>query len=354
MKKLGIVLLAVFVLTSFACRRTVETFEIALITDAGNINDRGFNQGSWEGLLQFAAANNITHRYFAPPEQSDRAFFNTIALAVTGGARIIVTPGFLFSAAVFEAQELFPDIHFILVDAQPRVNGVTRVAPNTVALMYAEDQAGFLAGYAAVRDGFRNLGFIGGMAVPSVVRFGYGFIQGAEFAAQELGLPSGSITINYTYTGNFIATPETQTLAASWFNAGIEVIFACGGTLGNSVMAAAEQTGGAVIGVDIDQSDLSPTVITSAIKSLQFSVYSSIAAFYHGEFPGGQTRIFEAYNFGVGLPMETSRFRTFNQGDYDLIFSRLASGEIPRMVDLAEGGDPGAVPVVVSRVVFIR
>jgi basic membrane protein A len=354
MKKVGIILLAVFVLLSFACQRQGDTVELVLITDIGTIDDRSFNQGSWEGLLQYALEHNISHRYFQPPEQSDRAYLNTIDLAVRGGARVIVTPGFLFSSSIFDAQDRYPNVRFILVDAEPRKDGVTRVGSNTVAVLYAEDQAGFLAGYAAVREGFRRLGFMGGMAVPAVVRFGYGFVQGAEYAARDLGLAPGSVTINYHYTGGFSATPEVQTMAASWYMAGVEVIFACGGALGNSVMAAAEATGNVVIGVDIDQSDQSRTVITSAMKMLQYSVYSSITAYYQGRFPGGETRVFDAANYGVGLPMATSRFRNFTQANYDSIFRRLAAGEFPRMVNLAEGGDPSAVPVNIANVTFIR
>ena len=353
MKKVGIILLTVFVLLSFGCQRQRDTFELALITDIGTIDDKSFNQGSWEGLLQYAEEHNITHRYFQPPEQSDRAYLNTIDLAVRAGARVIVTPGFLFASAIFDAQDRYPDVRFILVDAVPSSGGVSRVANNTVAVLYAEDQAGFLAGYAAVQDGFRRLGFMGGIAVPAVVRFGYGFVQGAEYAAQQLGLPPGSVTINYTYTGTFTASPAIQTMAASWYMAGIEVIFACGGGIGNSIMAAAEQTGNFVIGVDRDQSDQSPTVITSAMKMLQYSVYSTVAAYYQGRFPGGQALVFEADNHGVGLPMATSRFRNFTQSQYDNIFRRLAAGEIPRMDTLAEGGNPAIVPVRITNVTFI-
>jgi len=156
-----------------------------------------------------------------------------------------VTPGFLFESPVFVAQDRYPNVHFILVDGTPHSADYStfKTGNNTVGVLYAEDQAGFLAGYAVVKDGSRRLGFVGGMAVPAVVRFGYGFIQGAEYAAKELGLASGSITVNYHYTGGFAATPEAQTLAASWYNNGVEVIFACGGAVGNSVMAAAEQAG---------------------------------------------------------------------------------------------------------------
>jgi len=192
------------------------------------------------------------------------------------------------------------------------------------------------------------------MAVPAVVRFGYGFVQGADYAAKELGLGSGSITINYHYTGKFEATPEVQTLAASWYNSGVEIIFACGGKLGNSVMAAAEQTQKKVIGVDVDQSNESHTVITSAMKGLQVSVYDCIADYYNGRFPGGQTLVFAADNQGVGLPMSTSKFKSFKQSDYDNIFKKLASGAIPRMDTLDSNGSPKVVPVAITRVTEIR
>jgi len=359
MKKISLVLLAAILLFSAACtrqqgQRNVETFELALITDLGTIDDKSFNQGSWEGLLQYAREHNISHKYYQPAEQSDNAYLMAIDLAVRGGAKVIVTPGFLFEGSIFVAQDRYPNVSFVLVDGVPNdgnwPNPVFRTGDNTVGVLYAEDQAGFLAGYAAVKDGYRRLGFVGGMAVPAVVRFGYGFVQGAEYAAQELRLARGSVTINYLYTGGFAATPEAQALSASWYNSGVEVIFACGGAVGNSVMAAAEQAGRRVIGVDVDQSGESPTVITSAMKGLQSSVYDCIADFYAGRFPGGQTLVFKAANNGVGLPMATSKFQTFSQADYDAIYRRLANLEIPRMENLDSNGSPSVVPVSIVRV----
>jgi basic membrane protein A len=168
------------------------------------------------------------------------------------------------------------------------------------------------------------MGFMGGMAVPAVVRFGYGFLQGAEYAAAKLGIDE--ITVNYHYTGDFIATPQVQALAAAWYQTGVEVIFACGGGLGASVMAAADDAGKAVIGVDIDQSHQSASVITSAMKGLRESVYACIEDFYNGNFPGGEVLVFDAANDGVGLPMATSKFTTFTQAQYDAIFAELVAG----------------------------
>ena len=363
MKRISVVLLAVIL--AFVGTQSVfggggsqktETFELALITDLGTIDDKSFNQGSWEGLVQYAREKSLSHKYYQPAEQSDDAYLTTIDLAVRGGAKVIVTPGFLFEVPVFIAQDRYPNVSFILVDGSPHSADYStfKTGKNAVGVHYAEDQAGFLAGYAAVKDGNRRLGFVGGMAVPAVVRFGYGFIQGAEYAARELGLAAGSITVNYHYTGGFAATPEAQTLAASWYNNGADIIFACGGAVGNSVMAAAEQAGKKVIGVDVDQSGESPTVITSAMKGLQPSVYACISDYYAGKFPGGQTLVFSAVNRGVGLPMASSKFQTFSNADYDAIFKKLADGTIPRMEDLDSEGSPRVVPVTITRVTEVK
>lgn len=305
-------------------------YELALVTDVGTIDDKSFNQGSWEGLVKYAEEHNITHKYYKPAEKSTDSYLAAIELAVKGGAKLVVTPGFLFEEAVYLAQSEYPDVYFVLIDGEPHNADYSdfRTDPNVVAVNYAEDQAGFLAGYAAVKDGNTKLGFMGGMAVPAVIRFGMGYVQGAEYAAEELGLKEKSIPLNFHYMGNFDASPEAQTLAASWFQGGTEVIFGCGGGVGNSVMAAAEQAGTKVIGVDVDQSRESPTVITSSMKGLQASVYDCIKAMYDGSFPGGTKLVFEAANDGVALPMDTSKFQTFSKADYDGIFKKIADGTV--------------------------
>lgn len=311
---------------SFALAES-KAVEIALITDLGTINDKSFNQGSWEGVVKFAEEKNIPHQYFQPAGQGDDIYIDAIDTAVSAGAKVVVTPGFLFEPAVFVAQNKYQDVHFILIDGNPTSpEGQVSINDNAVGIVYAEEQAGYLAGYAAVKEGYSNLGFMGGMAVPAVIRFGHGFIQGADDAAEELGLTD--VSVKYFYTGGFDATPEAQNRAASWYQSGVQVIFACGGSVGNSVMAAAEANNGKVIGVDIDQSAQSETVMTSAVKGLSESVYQTLEKLYADEFPGGQTFVFDASINGVGLPMETSRFEKFTQADYDAIFAKLAANEV--------------------------
>ena len=304
-----------------------DGYELALVIDVGTIDDKSFNQGSWEGVKKYGDENGVAYKYYKSAEATTDSFQETIALAIEGGAKVIVCPGFLFEEPIYNMQTQYPDVKFILIDGEPHdAESNYATAENTMAVLYEEDQAGFLAGYAAVKDGYTKLGFMGGMALPAVIRYGYGYLAGADYAAKELGV---DVDVTYTYTGSFEATPEAQSMATGWYQAGTEVIFACGGSVGNSVMAAAEASDNAkVIGVDVDQSSESDTVITSAMKMLSNSVYDAIKAAYDGSFPGGKTTVFDAANDGVGIAMDTAKFNTFSQADYDEVFAKLVAGEI--------------------------
>lgn len=298
--------------------------ELALITDIGTIDDKSFNQGAWEGLVKYAEEKGISHQYYQPSEKSNTAYLESIDQAVKNGAKVVVTPGYLFEEPVYQAQDQYPDTTFILIDGNPHDADYNyKTSSNCVGITYAEEQVGFLAGYASVKEGMTKLGYMGGMAVPAVIKYGYGYVQGAEYAAQELGLADGSIELMYNYTGGFDATPEAQNQAAAWYNNGTEVIFAAGGAVGNSVMAAAEAAGAKVIGVDVDQSGESETVITSAMKGLSVSVYDMLTAYYNGSFPGGESLVFNAANNGVSLAMDSAKFSTFTKADYDALFAAL-------------------------------
>lgn len=300
------------------------SYELAVVTDANSIDDRGFNQGAWEGLSQYAKEHDITHQYYRPIDQSTNGYLVAIETAINNGAKLVVCPGFSFEAAVYQAQDLYPEVKFIILDGTPQDGTYTdyKTADNTYSIVFAEDQSGFLAGYAAVKDGYTKLGMFGALAVPAVVRFGHGFVQGAEYAAKEMGLDAGSIECKYTYTGTFDVLPENQTKAASWYQSGTEVIFA-DGTPDNVFAAAESVEGSASIGVDLDQSTSSETVVTSAMKNLSIAIYNGIEKFYNDAFPGGQNVTLGVEDNAVGLPMETSRFRTFSQADYDGIYQKM-------------------------------
>lgn len=331
MKKLFVLFVAMFiVLTLAACGGSeVETYEIAMITDAGDIDDESFNQGTWEGIVAYAEENNISHRYYRPAAVSDADYIATIDLAVSAGAKVVVTPGFLFEVAIYQAQQDHPDVMFILIDGVPHAGDWDgNIGDNTVSILFAEHESGFLAGYAAVHDGYTELGYMGGMAVPAVVRFGVGFVAGALYAANEAGVAISFPNDRYTYLGDFDAKDSHKNEALAWFNSGTEIIFAAAGGAGSSVMSAAEDSGNKMIGVDVDQSSISPTVVTSAMKGLGAAVQQVLAQFYADNFPGGELLIKNASEDGVALPMDTSRFATFSQAQYDSIHGRIASGAV--------------------------
>ena len=335
-------------------KNTGATYEIALITDKGNIDDKSFNQGSWEGLEEFALANNYSHQYYKPEEASDAGYLAAIDLAVTGGAKVVVTPGFLFEVAMYEAQTKHPDVKFILLDGSPHTAdySVFETKENVASVMYAEEESGYLAGYAAVMDGMKKLGFMGGMAVPAVQAFGYGFLEGAEDAAKELGLGAGEIEVIYHYTGNFEENDTNKATAKTMYQEGVEVIFACGGSVGKSVMAAAAESDAKVIGVDVDQRYDSETVITSATKGLGSSVVQVLEAIYKTntwDTFGGTTTYFNATNEGVGLPTVVigdenanafDRFESFTIDQYNAVFAKLVDGTVDpiREITVADAG----------------
>ena len=314
--------------------RDPSDVRIALIAHSPDsiLDDGSFNEGAWAGIQRFASTHGLPSGnidFFQPHSADDVARIDLIGDAIQGfGADILILPGFHFISSLYDAQDIFPDTKFVLLDATPSGPGGPRVEANVAAIHYAEHESGFLAGYAAVMEGHRNLGFIGGIAVPAVVRFGHGFLQGAEHAAEYLGLAEGDVTVNYYYIGAFAPSPETATMASAWYAGGVEVIFAAAGGAGASVKAGAEGAGGSVIGVDVDQAHLSPTVITSAIKALDVSVYDMLTDFLNGTFRGGRELMFDASVNGIGLPMHSARFQNFTQADYDAIFALLASGAV--------------------------
>ena len=342
-KLLSLALALVLAFSLVACTNdsnATGTFEYALVTDYGNIDDQSFNQHSWMGLEQYAVEIGATHTHYRPVEESTDGYVTSIEMAIENGARVVVLPGFSFADPTATVQKRYPEVQFVLIDAVPTGGA----ASNTYSIIFAEEQSGFLAGYAAVMDGYRKLGFLGGMAVPAVIRYGYGFVQGAEYAAAELGLPAGSVEIMFAYTGTFEQSPDIQAKAAAWYQSGTEVIFSCGGAIINSIIAAAEASEDKyVIGVDSDQSYQSEVVITSALKELQLSVYSALVADAEGNFPGGTVAVLGAAEDGIGLPMETSRFNTFTQEQYDAIYELLktdADGIATNMLkDADEAGE---------------
>ncbi|MBR3796940.1 MAG: BMP family ABC transporter substrate-binding protein [Clostridia bacterium] len=312
--------------------------EIALVTDVGTIDDESFNQACWQGVEAYATANNLKYQYYQPAADSDDERLNSIDQAVSDGAKVIVLPGYLFGATVAQAQQTYPDVKFIAIDVSAGDLGTDPLA-NLYCAVFGEEQAGYVAGYAAVKDGYTKLGFLGGMAVPAVQRYGFGFVQGANDAAVELGTP---IEINYTYGGQFFGDANITAKMDAWYAGGTEIVFACGGGIWTSAVEAALAHEGFVIGVDVDQHYLGEAYVadygynpfvTSAMKQLQNATENALAKFYAGEWAtiGGkiETLDLSAGDF-VGLPTAESSwcFKTFTVEEYNAMLEGIKSGAI--------------------------
>ena len=313
---------------------------IALVTDVGNIDDKSFNQGAWEGVVAFAEANGLKqgegYDYYRPSEDSTEARVETINTAIKNGANVIVCPGYLFEDAIFTVQNDNPDVMFLLLDGEPHSADYStyETAANTHNILYQEEQAGFFAGYAAVMDGYTKLGFLGGMAVPAVVRYGYGFVQGANAAAEELG-NTADVSIKYWYCGGFAPTDDIQIKMSGWFTDGTEIVFACGGGIYLSAVAAATAADGKVIGVDVDQSAESDCIVTSAMKGLSNSVVLALEDLWNNngkwsDAYAGQTAVLGVADDCVGLPTAAGSWRlnTFTVDEYPALFEQVKNGEI--------------------------
>ena len=305
--------------------------DVAFVTDVGNIDDQSFNQYTWQGVQDFCSANSLNANYYRPTEDSDAARLEQMDNAVNDGAKAVVVAGYLFGSSIAEAQAKYPDVQFLALDVSTADLGDKAPTANTALVTYKEEQAGYLAGYAAVTDGYKELGFLGGMAVPAVIRYGYGFVQGADAAAKELGVTD--INIKYWYSGGFAATDEVKNKMDGWYSEGTEVVFACGGPVCQSCDAAAQANGGKMIGVDVDQSGQFDTVITSATKGLAESVNTALTdALNNGwkftdAYAGKQTVLGAAENC-VGLPMSTSKFTKFTQEQYDAMYAAIVDGSL--------------------------
>ena len=326
-----------------------EVTKVALVTDVGTIDDESFNQACWQGVETWCTANGIEYTYYQPTEDSTDARVMSVAQAISEGADTIVMPGYLFGATLTVVMEQFPDVNFIAVDVASgdlTVDYATYYEPaaNTACLTFSEEQAGYLAGYAAVKDGYTKLGFLGGMAVPAVIRYGYGFVQGADAAAAELGV---NIEINYTYGGQFYGTPETTAKMEGWYQAGTEVVFACGGGIYTSAVEAANKYGAKVIGVDVDQSYVDDCIITSAMKQLQNVTETVLEALNTGAWAtyGGKVSNFSlAEGDYVGLPTaaESWKLNTFTVEEYEAVKALVKDGTI--VVD--NSSDSAVTPTV--------
>ncbi|MDO5152129.1 MAG: BMP family ABC transporter substrate-binding protein [Eubacteriales bacterium] len=309
-------------------------YQVAFVTDVGQLKDKSFNQGTYDGVKLYANANGKSYKYYQPAngnEATDDDRVDAFRLACDNGAEVVVAAGFLQESALRTAATEYPNVNFVFIDGYPIADDAGNILTNIAAVAFQEEQAGYLAGYAAVMDGYTKLGFCGGGGGtnPACQRYGYGYVQGADAAAAAKGVQV-ELTYSWAYGSSFSASPELQAMATGWYNNGTEVIFACGGSMFQSIAAAASAEDGKVIGVDVDQSFESTAVITSAMKGLADATQWAIAKHYDGawaEIGGGATSLGASDN-AVGLPTETWSLTGWTVEEYKTLFNDIASGNV--------------------------
>ncbi len=311
-------------------------YQVAFITDVGQLKDQSFNQGTYDGVKLYAHANNKSYKYYQPANgdaATDEDRIAAMKLACDNGAEVVVAAGFMQEGALKAAAEAYPDVNFIFIDGYPI--GFDNVA----GIAFQEEQAGYLAGYAAVKEGYTKLGFTGGGGGtnPACQRYGYGFVQGVNDAAAEMGV-TAEVNYSWLHGASFSASPELQTMATGWYQTGTEIIFACGGSMFTSVDAAASAEECKVVGVDVDQSYQSANVVTSAMKGLADATAWAIAKHYEGAFAeiGGTATSLGAKDNAVGLPTATWSLENWTVEEYETLFAAIVAGEVEISAELVE------------------
>ena len=364
MKKLFALLLAAVMMLGMMSFASADDVRVAMITDYGDITDQSFNQTTYEAAKAFCEANGFDFQYYKPASDSDTDRISSIENAIDDGYNVIIMPGYAFAKAIVGTVEDNPEATFIaldvseydLQDAKGTADDFSWVYPaNLYSAVYQEELCGYMAGYAAVKLGYRKLGYLGGMAVPAVVRYGYGYVQGADAAAAELGLTD--VTMKYVYGNQFYGDADITAYMDTWYADGTEIVFACGGGIYDSAGEAAAKVNAKVIGVDVDQA---PTIdgkygegitVTSAMKGLGATVNAELTAVKDGTFEGGKVENLglvgedpEA-NF-VQIAPSTQFADGFTQDDYKALVAKMFNGEIT--VSNAIDAEPAVTAITVD------
>lgn len=310
--------------------------EVALITDFSNVLDKGFNEAAYEGAKIYAQAAGVSYSYYSATEDTEEEYIKIMENAIQTGSRLLICAGYNLEQAVGELQSVYPDVDFLLLDGVPIDASGKEIplTPNVHCITYREEEAGYLAGYIAVLDGYTKFGFIGGQEVPTVIRYGHGYLQGINDAALVTGNES-QIDVNYWYSDTFNPDKEISQMAQEWYEDGTEIIFSCGGAIYESILEAADLCDGKMIGVDVNQSALSPRIITSAMKGITNSVIITLDDYIANgscwdDTAAGQIACYGAEEKCIELPTDDDswRFQNVQTDTYDSLFIQLKKGEI--------------------------
>ena len=348
-----------------ATTEAASEYKVAMITDYGDITDQSFNQTTYEACKAFCEEKGIDFNYFKPAGDSDAERVAMIESSIDEGYNVVVMPGYAFAGAIKETAGTYSDVTFIALDVGAGDLGDDYQLPsNLYCAVYQEELCGYMAGYAAVKLGYKNLGFLGGMAVPAVVRYGYGFVQGVDAAAADLGL--SDVTLNYIYGGQFSGDVDITAVMDTWYANGTEVVFACGGGIYTSAVDAAKKANGKVIGVDVDQAGVIANyagvdglTVTSAMKGLYPATYDALNdiinngnwANYVGKIATlGLVSADDPEANYVQIPMGegTQWSDSFTQDDYKAMVADMYNGVITVSNDISKAASDFATVITVD------
>ena len=351
---------------------TNKEYKVAMITDYGDITDKSFNQTTYEACMEFCKDNGVAFKYYKPTDNNTDARVKSTEQAISEGYNVIVMPGYAFAGTLVAVAPQYPDVKFVALDVAlgDLLEAAVGAAgekydydpsnwdladyfdmSNVYCAVYQEELCGYMAGYAAVQFGYTKLGFLGGMAVPAVIRYGYGFVQGADAAAQEL---DKQIEINYVYGGQFSGDADITAVMDTWYQGGTEVVFACGGGIYTSAAEAAAKADGKVIGVDVDQAAIIDAygegmTVTSAMKGLAPTTIDTLKGIVAGNWDKYAGKIQTlglvsgedpTLNY-VQIPMDSTQWTSeFGKEDYIALVAKMFAGEIE------VSNDTGAMPKV--------
>ena len=371
MKKiLALLLVLAMALSLVACgggEKAASGDKVAMVTDYGDITDQSFNQTTWEACLKFGETTGTEVKYYKPTSNDTAGRVASVELAIAEGYNVIVMPGYAFGGTIAEVSGNYPDVKFIALDVakgdlleggvalkgeaydyNPDNWNLTDYVhmDNVYCAIYQEELSGYMAGYAAVKLGYTKLGFLGGMAVPAVIRFGYGYVQGVDAAAKELGI---TVDMKYAYGNQFFGDADITAVMDTWYADGTEIVFACGGGIYTSAAEAAKKVGGKVIGVDTDQAPIidgmygEGMTITSAMKGLAPTTIDTLTAVvkdgkwadYAGKIDTlGLISEDPAANY-VQLSSTTQFGDAFSEADYAAMVKAMFEGTIKVSNDIA-------------------
>ena len=291
-----------------------EGLMLGMVTDSGTIDDRSFNQGTYEGVKKAADELGLACTYLRPAGTTTTDYLTAISDLYDQGYRFIACPGYLFADAVSQAQEMYPDLMLIIIDDALAAG----IGENTVAITFKEEESGFMAGLAtALKLQTGDVGFVGGLEIPAVQKFNWGFQQGVKYANDNYGTSIGMNPSNFVYQGSFADLAGGQQLAVAMYDSGVDAIFAAAGGTGVGVINEAKNrrlSGEDVWAVGVDQA----------------------MAAANGTFEGGKHLILGVAEDRAGIPASNPNLTPEIEAEVAKVAELIRNGEIS-IQDTADG-----------------